>query len=700
MPAETSGFAQLVEDSQYATVPEEDREEYKAECEAVKQLWTEYEEAREFDKEVRAQYAIDCLYASGKADQSWVVNTNLIGSYIDILTSFLYARNPDVSVKKAPQVIPAGSKDIDQLARTIELVVSYLWKHGRLKPAAKKQVRGSLSTGPGWLKVVMIADGPGIPQMQTQLNDIRDNIARLNACAANMEQSQKDGMGPEQIQAELTKYNELQNSITQKIEVTLRKGLAIDYVSGENMQVSLDVAAIEDHIEGSWNGNAIFKPKTKLKELFPRLTDAEIKGAKCYYQKRPTTQRTPITDRVNLGGDSGQFAGEAEQYTTESQTSGSGQKGREFAKVVEVWDKDTGHIKTMIEGVHRWAVEPYPPPYPSTRFYPYFYLGFYECDGERHPQSLSWRLAKLQDEYARSRSNFRLTRERSIPGVVFNDSAIGPEQARKLERSVHQEWVGITPTTTDQPLSQLFAEKPVAQVDMRLYDNAPILADMEKIAGVQEALQASVTTPKTATEAEIQQSGFASRTSADRDTLETMLGQLAQYTAEVALGALKIRDVQRICGPGAFWPEGMPLEDLLTLAEVDIQAGTTGKPKAEADQQAWGIILPQIKEAIIEIQNAIITGNIPLANAIKELIRETMLRFGDDTDIDRFIPQIPEVPVVPGLPGEAPGAPPAGDPAAGNEPAPPADPSAPPDSLGNEMAAAVTAPPPPEAQIV
>lgn len=667
MAAVLSGVGQAVEEAQYAEVPEDQRPEYKAECESVKKLWKEYETARIFDKEARSQYAIDRRYASGTADQSWVVNTNLIGSYIDILTSFLYARNPDVSVKKAPQVLPSGTKSQEEFARTCELVISHLWKKGNLTKLGKRMVRSSLSCGPGWLKAVMLAEpGRDAPQMQTELNDIQDNIKRLEACKLDYASPEGQAKSPEEQAAEMAHLQELETSILQKIEVSIRKGLAIDFVSAENMQVSLDVAAIEDHLDASWNANAIFRPKSKLKELFPRLTDEDVKSAKAYYQKKSAMARTAMTDRVNLGGDVGQYSDDAEQYTTATGAGTVGDEQVEFAKIVELWDKDTGHIKTMIEGVKRWPKEPFQPAYASTRFYPYFYLAFYECDGERHPQSLSWRLAKLQDEYARSRSNFRLTRERSIPGILVNGAGMSAEDVRKVERSVHQEITVVTPTSTDQPLSQLFAEKPVASVDMRLYDNAPILQDMEKIAGVQEALQASVSTPKTATEANIQQSGFASRTTADRDTLEGVLNQLAQYTAELAIGALTQKDVIRICGPGAFWPYGMDIEDLLTLAEVEIQAGTTGKPRAEQDQQAWGVILPQIKEAIEQYQLAMQTGNVPLAMAIKELVRETMVRFGDDTDIDRFFPAPPPLPAAPGaIPGQPPLP---GDPAGGVPP--------------------------------
>jgi hypothetical protein len=70
----------------------------------VKKLWKSWEKSRKFDENFRKQVAIDRQYAAGTSDLSWAVTTNLIGAFIDILVALLYARDPDVSVKKSPQV--------------------------------------------------------------------------------------------------------------------------------------------------------------------------------------------------------------------------------------------------------------------------------------------------------------------------------------------------------------------------------------------------------------------------------------------------------------------------------------------------------------------------------------------------------------------------------------------------------------------
>lgn len=660
-----------VEQGRDVELTPEEADKRRQEEAKLKKLWKEYEDARKFDRFARRQYAIDRRYASGSADKRFAVSTNLIGSFIDILVSFLYARNPDVSVKKAPQVNDVGTAGLEDFAKTVEIVVSKLWKQGRLKDAARRMVRSGLSVGVGWLKVILICDGTNIPEMNEKLADARDNLRRMEAIKAKLgdpeaygvvedgDWGQMDQCSPEDIDAARDDLEKLTVDLQRQVEVAIMKSLAIDFVSAECMQVSLDVRNITDYRNGNWVSNDIYRTMDEAEEMFPRVKD-ELKSAKQYYQKRAMTQNIDM-DVVALQDNVSQQidADDADQYT--SGTSSSGQVGEEsgpaFVKITELWDRRTNHVYTMIDGLKRWAKEPYQPDYPASRFFPYFLVSFYDVDGERHPQSLSGRLSKLQDEYSISRSSFRLMRQRATPGIIFNATGLTEEDMQKIKNSTEQEFVGIKPVMPDTPLQNLFAPKPYERVDPRMYDNTPILTDMEKVAGVQEALQSSSNPEKTATEAQIQQTGFASRTTADRDALEEVLSELAQYCAQLSIEGLDTKQVQRMAGPGALWPEGMALDDLHTMVELDIVAGTTGKPKAMGDREAWGVLLPQIKEAIMQIQQAIITNNLPLAEALKELLRETMLRMGDDTDIDRFIPAIPEAPQVPGMVDPATGLP-------------------------------------------
>ncbi len=66
----------------------------------VKRWMARFEEAREYDKDARLQYARDRRQARG--DSGFLVDANIIGTNIDNLEAFLYARNPDFDVSPGP----------------------------------------------------------------------------------------------------------------------------------------------------------------------------------------------------------------------------------------------------------------------------------------------------------------------------------------------------------------------------------------------------------------------------------------------------------------------------------------------------------------------------------------------------------------------------------------------------------------------
>jgi hypothetical protein len=625
------------------------KEDEEVELLQVEKKWKEYEAARKFDENFRKQIAIDRRYAAGTSDLAWAVTTNLIGAFIDILVALLYARNPDVSVRKAPQVDESNTYQMQVFARTMEIVISSLWKKGKLKNPARRGVRSVLSNGEGWFKCTMVSEKKPAPEVEKALNDAQETMARIVAQQKLLEDP--GTTDPETLEAEKAEKKALIESLQEKLELSVNKMFVIDFVATENIQVSTDIDSIQTYTDADWIGNELFITKEDALQRFKRLKPEDIKAAKAYTQRAPKELTTREIDNVLPQGT--MTAESAQAFTTQT----SDAESQTFLRVVEIWDRRDKQIRTIIDGVKKWAKEPYPPPYPTSRFFPYFYFAFYEVDGQRHAQSLSWRLYKLQDEYSSSRSNFRLTRERSIPGVLFNATMLDEVEAKKLQESKSQEYTALRPSDPATPLGNLFAAKPVQGIDMRLYDPTLILNDMERISGVQEALSAAINSPgnpKTATEANIQQSGTQARTTSDRDNLEGMLTDLADYTAQQALQCLTTRDVQRMAGPKAYWPYGMDIEDLFTLVEIQIEAGSTGKPRQATDMQAWSTILPLIQKAIAEIAQALATGNMAMANAQIELVKETMLRLGDESDVERFIPRQPP----PGSPGAG-GPPPA-----------------------------------------
>jgi hypothetical protein len=616
----------------------------------VQQLMDEYKVARAFDRPAMKQIARDRRYVSGMAGADWAVSANLLGSYIDILVAFIYARNPKVSIRPAEQAGRAAQRERQLFAKTLQIVVGRLWTDGKLKKAMKRVVRSGFSVAYGWFKAVMLFDTERDPLIEHELNDVRDNLQKIAALETKIVEDENG----EPIDRELLmKELELQiASLESQVEIVLRKGMAIDFISAEQIQVWLDVRDVDDYLEAGAMSNEIFIPFNEATEKFPRLTAENLKTATIYYQKAPVTYSEGGGNDTIEGAAQGIELGRldphgeaAAQYVTSEAAAGynsaqiSDAKGKpvKFIKAVEVWDRRDTHIKTLVEGVKKWAREPFIPQFATSRFYPYFKVDFFPVDGERHAQSLTHRLSKLQDEYGGTRSSYRLTRQRSIPATIFNSGQVEEADMKKVNAAVHDEFIPLKPRDPAVDMRTLFAEKPQPRIDAALFDTSPIIGDMEKISGVQEALQTSQTVEKTATQAEIEQGGFAARTTQERDCVEETLSEFARYTAELALQALSYDDVVKIAGPLSFWPEGLPVEAITTLLDVDIEAGSTGRPNQAAEREAWTTIEPLAKELIGLIYASLGT---PLQTAYTELFRETLVRFDDRIDIERFLPGI------------------------------------------------------------
>jgi len=698
----------------------------EGELEAVKKTVKEYDTARAFDKTQRHRYARDRRYAAGNSNPKWASDANIIGAFIDIISSFLYAKDPDVSARPAAHVAPPSPKapvmppmgalpgmpvdplaapvdplaapidpmappladpmadpatafagppgvppgvpppmpvappaaqsaepleqeDAARFAETAQIVISKSWKKAALKRVMKRVLRSSLSVGPGWFKSYIYSEQGRNPLVEKELSDARDNLERIQKL-----QDDLTGLQPDTDEALTLEQLKFQIAgLEKRVELMVKRGQCIDFIRADDMQVSLDVPTLADYRDADWLSHDLYIEKDSAKARFPRIKDAQWGTAAEYVQRETQKNVQPMDGYASpeLAIPEGTYVKATDNVGQGSGVTGGKDSAVKFVKVVEFWDHRDMNVKTFVDGIDRWAVEPYPPEHAASRYYPFFQLALFEVDGARHPQSLVDRTWKLQDEYSSRRSSGRKTRERSIPGIVFNSSEMDVEQVKKLESSTELEMVGIRTTTPGVKMDDIMTAKPVPNIDPAIFATTDILYDMNVVTGVQEAQASGSSSANTATEADIQQSGFASRTNADRDTEEDLLTEFAQYTLEIAVQGLTARDVQRLAGPFAFWPEGMDVEDVLTLVEVEVEAGTTGKPRAQADKETWATLLPLIMELVPQIRLSEQTGDIGMAETLKNILRETLKRLDDRLTLESILAPGAAPPMLPGMPG-------------------------------------------------
>jgi hypothetical protein len=531
-----------------------------------------------------------------------LVRTNLIFATIASLLPYVYAKDPDLAVSPSEAVQDGQYEVVKRFCKTLELVLRRLLvKDGRLKKRAKSNVRATMTTGVGWLKVLYQRDYKTDPIIQNRIADIQDNIKRMEYLSSEV--ASDNAADREAKKAELV---EQLKALQAHIEVAVAEGMVIDRVMTEDMLVLDD--AIRDfdmYQQARALAHGIWFSKESYAEMFGH--DAPT-GA--------TTYKQPSEEKDGKSGED---------------------LGAEFVRVWEIWDRISQTIYTMVEGASGFCRPPYQPRRQGERWYPFFALGFNLVDGQFMPLSDVALLKELQDEYNTTRTNFAEHRAENIPGtVVRSGGQLTPEDIERIKNRKINETI-IVEGDGNRPLSDDIQNISGTAIDPAVYDVTPIRSDMDMVAGIGDASRSNLIQPKTATEAEIMREGLMSRTAERQDANEDFMQEICQYSAEILLQELTTAQVQRIAGVAYTWPV-MSKNEIFDLVNIEIRAGSTGKPNRMRERQQWLEFLPRLQEAVVKIMELRAQGQNDLAQGLIEMLKETLKRFDERLDLDSFIP--------------------------------------------------------------
>lgn len=608
----------------------------------ITKLRAEIAQALKHDEGARKGYEDDRRVARGlNADGKplWEVRTNLVQTIIEILMAFTYAKDPDISAAVAQSVGESRALKYAPMVETLEVVISRLLKKAGLKKKAKKLVRQAMTVGIAWMAAAMQTRTEKDQQVQNEINDLKQQLDLITTLKAEL----AAGQSCADYDAKQSQLNANMVALQAKAERTIALGLVLEVFDCNDVIVSAQVGMLEDYLDAPWITKNFYKSEDQVRAL---TGWNKVPG-----QIDPLANASRFRQRPRGDNDLGN---EPKWVQT---TDSSAQTLEGFFLVQEMWHKDDGVVYTMVAGVaDRWAKAPYAPRQ-SSRFYDLFRLAFHDIDGDRHPQSDVHMLKDLQDEYSSVRSNFREHRKRAIPATFFNSNVINEEEARKFKQAEIGEYVPLNAGEADGDMSKLFYSKEYPQFDPRLYDTQAILTDIEKVSGAQDAMQSSVAVEKTATEAEIQNNGFGARVGVRKDALEDLLTDLAQHVGEIAMQTCDEAYVRRLAGEDAIWP-ALSIDEIMYGFDIEVQAGSTGKPNAAAQRNAWATLMPLIEKLITVIGNHRAAGNEWAAAPYVALLKETFRRMGERMDVQKFLPQppLPAVDPVTGQPIPAGGA--------------------------------------------
>jgi hypothetical protein len=551
------------------------------------------------------------------------LRANLIHGTISAVLPNVYARNPEISTTPTH-----SGADIKLFCKTLEKVTNRALEHAQLKNRAKSTVRAALTCSFGILKVMYQRDPGKDSYIQGRINDAQENLLAIEDLARDLHEDNQR----HHHDAKRAELEELIKSLQEQSEVQSAEGLVIDRVLTENLLIDPSICEFWDYTDADWICQIIPMKRSQAEALYKK----NLANAKIYQpgQGEPSHKKAKRLASMQMNAGSG-------PVTDDQQIA-----------VLEIWDRATQRVYTMVEGATEWLREPYSPPRAGERWYPFFLLPYQVVDGQFVGPSLVDLTERLQDEHNEARDRFNQHRDLCIPGWVAS-ADINEKTIKKHSDSRFGE---ITIVDTEgKPLNQVIIPRGHPKIDPIVYDTSAVRYDWEQVTGLQDAARSTVVRPKTATEANILQRALSGRVFEFKDQIEDWLQEIAQYSAQVLLQELSKEQVERYMGPPSTktamvngelvmtmektydWPE-LTKDRIFDMVDLRIRAGTTGAPDGIEDKESWLKVLPMITNLSIQMQNLQARGMD--YEHIRNLLHETLLRYDDRIDSNLFIPNV------------------------------------------------------------
>lgn len=572
---------------------------------------------------------------------------NLIKSTISVVLSKVYAKNPEMAAEPTNK-----SKSLRKFVDTVSGVTQAMLEDAKLKQKAKRSVRAAMTCTFAVVKVQYQRDIRTDPIIVRRIQDAQDNILHIEGLLAQME-----GDEAQRHDQELKK-RELEQAIASlelQKETIAGEGIVIDNVRTDRILFDDAIDDIMDYRESAWIIEKIPMRKSSAMGQFPGF---DFTGATTFKIDPRSGDPTPEKSSpysLNMAGDQDIDA---------------------MIMVYECWHKTDNTIYTLIDGCRKqFAREPYSPEFAGEVWWPYFVLPFGVVDGEFVTQSLVDDLEKLEVEHNETRDKFATVRKNIRPHFIVSGDVTDKEITTRLHPELG-EIIVVTPAAGGR-LQDNIQQGAQLQIDPAVFDTTPISYDIETVSGLQEAARSVITTPKTATEAQISDQSLGARVGEFRDQIEDWLSEIAQYSSELCLLAMTDKQVEQIMG-GAEpitqeqmmqaqltgmppvpvlpyeWPQDRSPQAVFNLVQMKVRAGSTQAPNKLAMQESWTRALPLFTQMIGTIMQVDATGGD--STPYRELVKETASRFDESLDVERFLPPKPLRPAMP-VPGAMPAGP-------------------------------------------
>ena len=545
------------------------------------------------------------------------IKGNIIHATLQGLLPHIYAKNPEIRIRPH-KYVEAGSSEYrvaDLFSATLETVLNESLKKADLKKVAKQVIRSCMTSKIGIVKVTYQRDYYKDPLVSRQFNDAQDSLARLQSDVRELMANNTYGGEKDEL---IEEVKETMLGLQDRVEVMQREGLNLGFVRPEDFRMDTSLDTLQEYQSAQWMANVTWMTPSDVMDRF-QISKKEVEEFTIY-------RRTDAGILNRLTRDDAVQANSTEDVNL-------------AVAVWEYWDRTAQTVFTFAEGGKKWLKEPFHPNRLGEKFFPFFLLGLNWVDGQEWPISETELLLSLQDEYNTIRTQHSKHRELSAPFFVADASRVNYEDIEVFSNAAIGEIALIN--ASGQNVNTVFQPAVPPPMNPQVYDTAPLRTDMEWISGLGDAQRGGVNRAKTATEANIQQAGLATRIAEKVDQTEDWLKELGWFAAEILLQEIQPQKAMEIAGPQAFWPI-LNKQQLYDSVFIDIAAGSTGMPDTNEERMRWIELMPIIMQNIELVQQMRSFGVPDEFNPYVQLLEETFARFDERIDISKFLPPMPE----------------------------------------------------------
>lgn len=547
------------------------------------------------------------------------VRTNLIFATQATLLPHTYAKNPEIAVTPTESVSDKGYEAVDKFCKTAQIAINrFLVEEAKLKPRVKSNIRSAMATSVGWLKLSFQHSlTAGDPLILRRAQDMQDNLRRVEYLI----QKSAAELDPVKLNQQREELKSALKGLLDNQEVKTFKGFALDRVMSEDIFI-LDesIKEFDEYVDARAMAHRIWMSDEEFERTFGfgvpvSATKYAQPAANANSMEAGATPTTPASSDANAEC---------------------------FRAVYEVWDREANVVYVVCEGMHEYCRPPAAVKHASERWYPFFCLGFNVVEGRWRPLADTELLEKLQEEYNRTRYLFAEARKEAIPTWVFRKAGgLTEEDIEALKNRKSRRFIGVEGNPS-VPIKQDIDSFPGVVIDPVAYDVTLIRNDMDMMVGLSDASRSNLIQAKTATEAEIMKQALMTRVAERQDANEDMIGDIALSVLQIALRAFSAQEIGELCGEGAAeaWPkEDLTVDTIFRKVRVMVKAGSSGKPNIMKERESWAQVMPIIQKAAEQVYQFRTVGQFDLANSAIELLRETLQRFDEKIDVERFVPK-------------------------------------------------------------